>query len=172
MPEDPTKDASLAVRWEHRQNCLLPKCFQDILPQAQPSLPPQNPPSPPATPSGESQTALGHTLASATCKILHTPQNLFGLVCQYYAEKFPSVDPEEEVTLAQLSDYPITSAINEASPGVNFLPFHNKNSFHLGYWYWTGGVQKSVQSFKDLIDIVGNADFHPDDVCQTKLIGY
>ena len=162
MPEDPTKDASLAARRERRQNRLLPKRFRDILPQAQPSLPPQNLPSPPAAPSGESQTALGHTLASATCKILCTPRNLFGLVRQYYAEKFPSVDPEEEVTLAQLSDYP------EASPGVDFFPFPNKNSFRLGYWYWTGGVQKSVQSFKDLINIVGNADFHPDDVRQTK----
>ena len=32
----------------------------------------------------------------------------FGLICQYFADKFPSVDPEEEVTLTQLSNYPTT----------------------------------------------------------------
>ena len=49
-----------------------------------------------------------------------------------------------------------------------FSPFPNENSFCLGYWYWTGEVQKSVQSFKDLIHIVKNTSFHPGDVCQAK----
>ena len=100
-PEDIRKEASLATRRQHRQNHQLPKQFMDILPQAQPSLPPPNlnPPSPPTTPNGELQTGFSHTLALATRKILHTPQNLFGLVRQYYTDKFPSIDPEEEVTL-------------------------------------------------------------------------
>ena len=115
-------------------------------------------------PNGESQTGFSHTLALATRKILRTPQNLFGLVRQYYADKFPSIDPEEEVTLAQLSDYSITFAKDE----IGFFPFPNESSFCLGHWYWTGGVQKSLQSFKDLIGIVGHTDFDPDDVRQTK----
>ena len=165
-PEDISKEASLATRQQCRQNRQLPKRFRDILPQAQPSLPPPNlnPPSPPTTPNGESQTGFGHTLALATCKILHTPRNLFGLVCQYYPDKFPSIDPEEEVTLAQLSDYSITSAEDE----ISFFPFPNESSFRLGHWYWTGGVQKSLQSFKDLIGIVGHTDLDPDDIRQTK----
>ena len=157
----------MATRWQHRQNRQLPKQFRDILPQAQPSLPPPNlnPPSPPTMPNGESQIGFSHTLALATCKILHTPWNLFGLVHQYYADKFPSIDPEEEVTLAQLSNYLITSAEDE----IGFFPFPNESSFHLGHWYWTGGVQKSLQSFKDLIGIVGHTNFNPDTF--TKLNG-
>ena len=152
----------MATRQQHRQNCQLPKQFRDILPQAQPSLPPPNLnlPSSPTTPNGGLQIGFGHTLALATHKILHTPQNLFGLVHQYYTDKFPSIDPEE-VTLTQLSDYSITSAKDE----ISFFPFPNESSFCLGHWYWTGGVQKSLQSFKDLIGIVGHTNFNPDDVC-------
>ena len=120
FPEDIRKEASLATRWQHRQNHQLPKQFWDILPQAQPSLPPPNlnPPSSPTMPNGGLQIGFSHTLALATHKILHTPQNLFGLVHQYYADKFPSIDPEEEVTLTQLSDYSITSAKDE----ISFFP--------------------------------------------------
>ena len=82
---------------------------------------------------------------------------------QYYTDKFPSIDPEE-VTLTQLSDYSITSAKDE----ISFFPFPNESSFCLDHWYWTGGVQKSLQSFKDLIGIVGHTNLNPDDVCQTK----
>ena len=111
----------MATRQQHRQNHQLPKRFWDILPQAQPSLPPPNlnPPSSPTTPNGGSQIGFSHTLALATHIILHTPQNLFGLVHQYYTDKFPSIDPEEEVTLTQLSDYLITSAKDE----ISFFPF-------------------------------------------------
>ena len=49
-----------------------------------------------------------------------------------------------------------------------FFPFPNESSFCLGHWYWTRGVQNSLQSFKDLIGIVGHTDFNPDDIRQTK----
>ena len=49
-----------------------------------------------------------------------------------------------------------------------FFPFPNESSFCLGHWYWTGGVQKLLQSFKDLIGIVGHTDFNPDNIHQTK----
>ena len=47
-------------------------------------------------------------------------------------------------------------------------PFPNESSFHLGHWYWTGGVSKSLQSFKDLVDIVGHTDFDPRNICEMK----
>jgi hypothetical protein len=34
----------------------------------------------------------------------------------------------------------------------------------LGDWYWNGGPQKSQASFKDLLDIVGDPQFSPDDI--------
>ena len=51
---------------------------------------------------------------------------------------------------------------------TNFYPFPNENSFHLGHWYWTGGVNKSLQSFKDLVNIVRHTDFDPSDICEMK----
>lgn len=50
----------------------------------------------------------------------------------------------------------------------SYFPYPNKNSFLLGDWYWSEGVQKSQQSFKDLLDIVGNPSFESSDVRNTK----
>ena len=105
---------------------------------------------------------------SLSCRILLTPCNLFHLIHQYFADKFPSVDPEEEVTLTQLSDYPTTYAMDDTNTTTNFYPFPNESSFCLGHWYWTGGVSKSLQSFKDLVDIVGHTDFDPSDIHEMK----
>jgi len=49
-----------------------------------------------------------------------------------------------------------------------FYPYSNKSSFLLGDWYWNNGTQKSQQSFKDLLEIVGSLDFDPNDVQHTK----
>lgn len=168
MSEDTEKEASLAARRQRRQNRQLPLRFRDILPQSQPSLPPPNPPSPPTALNGEPQAALGRTLASTTRKILRTPRNLFGLIRQYCTDQFPSVDPEDEITLAQLSDIPPAFTDDTTTTEIDFSPFPNESSFRLGHWYWTGGVQKSLSSFKSLIDIVGHTDFDPNDVRQTK----
>jgi hypothetical protein len=82
----------------------------------------------------------------------------------------PTVDPEEHVTLEDMSP---PSAVNQpfsgnASSRSKWWPFPNKNSFLLGNWHWNGGLQKSQSEFKNLIDIVGDPLFHPDDVRDTK----
>ena len=105
---------------------------------------------------------------SLSCRILLTPCNLFRLIHQYFADKFPSVDPEEEVTLTQLSDYPTTYAMDDTNTTTNFYPFPNESSFCLGHWYWTGGVSKSLQSFKDLVNIVRHTNFDPSDIHEMK----
>jgi hypothetical protein len=45
-----------------------------------------------------------------------------------------------------------------------FYPYPDQSSFKLGHWYWNSSVQKLHQSFKELLDIVGQPDFDPDDV--------
>jgi hypothetical protein len=50
----------------------------------------------------------------------------------------------------------------------SFHPYPNRSSFELGHWYWNGSVQKSHQSFRELIDIVGRPDFDSDDVRSTQ----
>jgi len=159
---------SLAQRRPRRQNILLPKRFRDILPQAAPSLPP---PSTSGNPPESDAAALhdASLLHTRIRRIFRTPRNIFGLVRQYFAEQLPSVDPEEHVTLAELS--PPSPGDTRSQPSSGFYPFPNKSSFLLGNWYWNGGVQKSQHSFNELIDIVGDPSFQPDHVRDTKWSG-
>jgi hypothetical protein len=154
---------SLAQRRPRRQNILLPKRFRDILPQAAPSLPL----TAPHLDAPEPSTAASHDPSPFRAhmhRIFQTPRNIFGLVRQYFAEHLPTVDPEEHIMLADLS--PPTGQSSQQSSG--FYPFPNKSSFLLGKWYWNGGVQKSQESFKELIDIVGDSSFEPKHVRHTK----
>lgn len=64
---------------------------------------------------------------------------------------------EDEIHLERLESTPFS-----------FFPYPNQNSFLLGDWFWCGGVQKSQESFKDLITIVGSPDFNPADVQHTR----
>lgn len=63
----------------------------------------------------------------------------------------------------------ITSLVHSHSRdrGI-FYPYPNESSFQLGEWYWTGGPQKSHKSFSELLSIIGNPSFHPEDVSHTK----
>ena len=79
----------------------------------------------------------------------------------------PSHDPEEHVHLQDLVDSPVIAATEHlhANPTKNpFYPYPNKNSFLLGDWYWNHGVQKSLKSFRELLDVVSNPQFNPQDV--------
>ena len=53
-------------------------------------------------------------------------------------------------------------------PANEFYPYPNYNSFRLGDWYWNHGLQKTHRSFRDLLDIVGDTDFHSSDVRHTR----
>jgi hypothetical protein len=72
--------------------------------------------------------------------------------------------------LIDLSDYP-TDAGNASQPpntDSRFYPFPNESSFQLGEWYWNHGVQKSRESFSQLLNIVGGPAFRPEDVRHKK----
>src|SRR6202453_2284210 len=113
------------------------------------------------------QLSVGSSLASCILSTLRTPRNIFGLFRQYYSDEMPSHDPEEHVILQDLCDDP--GAAEPAIPPIcgDFNPYPNKNYFLLGDWFWNHGGQKSRESFHKLLQIVGNPEFHPDDVCDT-----
>ena len=185
--EDDTS-ISLAERRPRRLNRSLPKRFRDLLPQPPPSLPPAicsqpaiaSPPSPsdnalPNTAGGDAESQIGVLSSRARIRqTFRTPRNIFGLVRQYFGERLPTSDPEELVTLADLSstvsdtpiaDHDLTSAPHNPA---RFYPYHNESSFCLGDWYWNGGVQKSQQSFRDLVDIIGDPKFNPSEIRNTN----
>jgi len=168
---------SLASRRPRRHNVLMPKRYRDLLPQAAPSLPPPDLRPPSVSRSNttvemdtDSATHLeaGLSLRSRVSRIIRTPRNIFGLVRQYFGDQLPSVDPEEHITLADLSPSPSTEDSSQSRLRSKWWPFPNRNSFLLGSWYWNGGIQKSQSEFKDLINIVGDSSFDPDDVRPTK----
>lgn len=38
----------------------------------------------------------------------------------------------------------------------------------MGDWYWNGGVQKSQENFKSLVDLISRPDFSPSDISRTR----
>jgi hypothetical protein len=109
---------------------------------------------------------------------------MFGLSRQYYSVELPTHDPEEYIKLHDLSDQsadfqdlfdqsdrPTSENRNSPQPKEGespFYPFLNESSFRLGSWYWNNGIQKSNQSFRELLKIVRDPDFRSDDVRNTK----
>jgi hypothetical protein len=163
---------SLAERRHRRQNVPMPKRFRDLVPEAIPSLPPS--PVPLCNPDADAMTnsdASPSSVHSRVSHILRTPRNIFGLIRQYFGNKVPSVDPEERITLADLSPSVVglhPSSTNHIQSRSKWWPFPNKSSFLLGNWHWNGGNQKSQSEFKSLVDIVGDPSFKSDDVRHTK----
>src|SRR5882724_10407739 len=116
---------SLASRRPRRHNVLMPKRYRDLLPQAAPSLPPPDLRPPSVSRSNttvemdtDSATHLeaGLSLRSRVSRIIRTPRNIFGLVRQYFGDQLPSVDPEEHITLADISP-PATIEPTRLFPG-------------------------------------------------------
>ncbi|KAH7918384.1 hypothetical protein BV22DRAFT_1024677, partial [Leucogyrophana mollusca] len=98
--------------------------------------------------------------------IVETTRNVFGLFRHYEGGEVPQHDPKEYVTLTDLSNVssaPVQHFLSLGSKG-SFGPYPNQSSFQLGEWYWNGpSAQKSQASFKELLDIIQEPDFHPAD---------
>ncbi|KAG2346000.1 hypothetical protein BDR05DRAFT_974834 [Suillus weaverae] len=134
--------------------------YDDVLPQPPPSVP-----SGSAAQQQELNAPGNSTDTSTTARTslrvppFHTARNVFGLVRQFFSSTPPSHDPEDVVTLRDISSIPTVAAAELDIPtepqDFSFYPYPNQSSFELGHWYWNGSVQKSHQSFKQLIDIVG-----------------
>ena len=69
--------------------------------------------------------------------------------------------------LQDLTDGPAAASEASCKPQSvddEFYPYPNEYSFCLGDWYWNHGVQKSHESFRKLLDIIGDPGFRPDDM--------
>jgi hypothetical protein len=159
--------------------------LQDILPEPAPAL------LPPSTPSSSNPEPLPVSAAQPTpiapvtppgLGTLDTPtpctdsstdtmHNVFGMFQRYYGQKLPAHDPGREASLASLSNIPSPPRVpetQEPSKMSDFHPYPNQSSFLLADWYWNHGLQKSHESFKKLLSIVGNIDFLAQDVHETN----
>lgn len=161
---------SIAERRARRQ-IRLPVRYRDQLPEGLPPLdlspshspvrPAQYvPPAPPSHPS----------IVAKVQEFFKTRKNTFGLFRRYRSESPPIHDPEALVELDDLAENPVHGQAPEVlrTLGNQFYPYPNENSFRIGNWYWTGSAQKSKQSLRELIDIVGDPNWKPGDVRHTR----
>ncbi|RDB21901.1 hypothetical protein Hypma_011139 [Hypsizygus marmoreus] len=100
-------------------------------------------------------------------RVLHSPHNVFSLFRQYYAETFPSHDPEEEISEEDLSDIPPLSTRPPHAEHADFGPYPNESSFAMGEWFWNSSTQKSKENFRELIRIITAPNFKADDLRDT-----
>ena len=167
--------------WKKRLNRRLPQCFRDLIPQALPFLPPPQLAAADSTSFRVAATISpqDHTdMSSSSLLTTHDPslvqrirsffstqRNIFGL-SRRYSTTLPDHDPEEHITLNDLSD--IIAPAPLSNKPDDFYPYPNHSSFLLGDWFWTGGIQKSQESFKDLLKIIGDPDFNASDIRNTR----
>ncbi|KAG2335663.1 hypothetical protein BDR05DRAFT_897973, partial [Suillus weaverae] len=176
MEIDDDEGLPLAQRRSRRVDVPMPlryRQYEDVLPQPPPSVPSDHialPPDP-NPPANLTDVSTG-TRTSFRAPPFRTARNVFGLVRQFFSSTPPSHDPEEAVTLQDISSIPSVAPAEPDPPcaprDLSFHPYPNRSSFELGHWYWNGSVQKSHQDFKELIDIVGDAHFDPEDVRDTQ----
>ncbi|KAG1832764.1 hypothetical protein EV424DRAFT_1312724 [Suillus variegatus] len=101
--------------------------------------------------------------------VFRTPPNVFGLVRQYFCAMPPSHDPEEYMTIADLSFIPEAPQELHASNNHSlYHPYPNCSFFQLGDWYWNQGLQKSQADYMKLLDIIGTSSFSASDVTSTR----
>jgi hypothetical protein len=108
----------------------------------------------------------GQPSRSCVLQLFRTRRNIFGLSKIYSSTERPSHDPDEFTTLHDLSGSAKDTPFQQGT--ALFYPYPNLSSFRLGEWYWNHGIQKSQESFKDLLRIITDHDFAMDDIRQAK----
>ena len=169
---------SLAERHPRHTN-RLPARYRDMLPQTPPppiaiqDLVPGSSTEPSESPSS-SGSPLGSALLARTLRFFTMLANSFGLSRRYYGDRLLTHDPEDTTTLHHLTltsattEDRVPDSLEESQESQLFYPYPNKSSFLLGDWYWNGRIQKSKESFRKLIKIVGDRKFRPEHVNGTR----
>lgn len=178
LPEDPMplpddSHLSLAIRRVHRI-IRHPNKYLDDLPETPVSLQPIPSILIPDAVAEEAEPLSSSGPATRLRRILKSPRNIFGLFRQYFAVKFPSHDPEVDLTVEDLSDVIVDRndveivPSNTTSTSGTHGPYPNGSSFALGEWFWNTGAQKSKSDFKHLVGIITDPAFRTDDIRDTQ----
>ena len=148
----------------------LPHRFQDELPQ---------PPAPLSLLSPDAEVPVGYLPRSSPPSfiadddtadhfhhILATPFNIFGLFQCYVIVGMDSYDPDENLSLHDMSNIPESLLVNPNQ--LNFYPFLNCSSFSLADWHWNKGLQKLLGSFHNLVKLITDPEFKVEDIRTTN----
>jgi hypothetical protein len=184
QPLVPDEELHSAQQTLRRTNHRLPLRFCDMLPECLLPLPPpevfsamQMASAPDSNnsvhlsqtiPPARSSPQSTRSLYASTCQLFRTQMNRFGLFHLYNTESPSHHDPEDPSLVKNI--HPEPSGMQPSNkPGAEnpYYPYPNKSVMRLGNWYWNEGAQKSNESFKQLLHIVGNPAFSPSNVSQT-----
>ena len=104
---------------------------------------------------------------------MKTQPNSFGLFCLYDEGLLPNYDPEMENLLNKAGPFLACESSSRLNKGITdpsnpFHPYPNKTSLLLGDWYWNQGHKKSQAGFKQLLDIIRDPEYHPENVWNTN----
>ena len=91
----------------------------------------------------------------------------------YYTDSVPRHDPEDPYSVENTC---LPRKISDGAPGESsnllpsnsYYPYPNECAMRIGDWYWNQGAQKSRDSFKELLDIIGDPTFSPSAISQTR----
>ncbi|KIK18270.1 hypothetical protein PISMIDRAFT_14512 [Pisolithus microcarpus 441] len=110
---------------------------------------------------------LSSSLHSLLHKILKSQINKFSLFCAYDTDTLPSYNPEDPYSVDNACMVNSNPEMQDKVHTNPYFPYPNEGVLRLGDWYWNQGAQKSRESFKQLIDIVGDSSFSPTVVAHT-----
>lgn len=138
------------------------------------TTPPESPiPGPPQAPLSPIPEARRNVLQNAQWRT--TRRNGFNLYKSYWTLEERPHDPDLFLSNSDLwvdeDTLPIDLQLNDSGKVRSANPFHpfpNWSSFKLGEWYWSDNGAKSRQSFEELVGIIGDEDFIPEDIRHTN----
>ena len=89
------------------------------------------------------------------------------------SDSLPINDPDMENSLEEVGHFVAHENPSKFNKGITdasnpFYPYPNETSLLLGDWYWNQGHHKSQVGFKKLLDIIGDLEYHPEDVWNTN----
>ena len=105
-------------------------------------------------------------------RTIKTQLNKFGLFRVYDTNAPPLHDPEDPYLVENMSSPPVAlefSCAEHSNQHSNnpYFPYPNGSAMRLGDWYWNQGAQKTRESFRQLLDIIGDPAFSPSTVSET-----
>ncbi|KAF7964704.1 hypothetical protein HWV62_4047, partial [Athelia sp. TMB] len=171
---------SLAARRTRRQ-IQIPARLRDFVPSSLPDQADSAPSSPTSTPDISPQSST-----PAASPFIDSARNVFGLFRRFDGVEMPKRDPEAHVCLQDLTNAasPSTATVEELQniinhhtltsvdipklPGSPFYPFDNESAFRLAEWHSSASASNSRRSLHQLVEVVGDPSFKPEDIRRTN----
>ncbi|KAJ3512195.1 hypothetical protein NMY22_g15405 [Coprinellus aureogranulatus] len=128
---------------------------------------PRSTPPPPNAPASTAETKRLSVLDSAHWR--KTQQNDFGLYKVFWTGESQPHDPDLYVSDLDLDDGDDGDVPPQLLVSLNkYYLFPNWSSYMLGDWYWDDRSGKSRESFQQLVNIISDPSFKPDDIRGTN----